>query len=166
MKRDEREAESVSDHLVTQALLAAAEPRVRWSVAPHLRYRFLAGTVAGDQPADQVPPPTVSLVTDQAVLDGGNLVTPRLTKLSDQQRRILRLCEVPRAQADLMTALGVSHRTFFRRTHLDPLLQAGLVRMTHPEDPTHPKQAYVVTEAGLGLLSSDESQDEEKHGEA
>jgi ATP-dependent DNA helicase RecG len=94
------------------------------------------------------------------------LVTPKLTKLTDQQRRIVQLCEVPRTQADLMSAVSMSHRTFFRRKHLDPLIQAGLVRMTHPEDPNHPKQAYVVTEAGLGLLSSKKSENEDSHGEA
>ena len=26
--------------------------------------------------------------------------------------------------------------------------------MTYPEDPDHPKQAYVVTEAGLSLLTT------------
>jgi ATP-dependent DNA helicase RecG len=82
------------------------------------------------------------------------LVTPKLTKLTEHQRKILFLCEVPRSQADLMKALGLSHRTFFRRTHLEPLIKANLVRMIHPDEPNHPSQAYVVTEAGLGLLSS------------
>jgi ATP-dependent DNA helicase RecG len=143
--RGGREAEQVLDHLVTQTLLAVVEPRVRWELAPHLRDRF----TQEDNVASQVK----DLVTDQPAVSAVSLVTPKLTKLSQQQRKILALCEVPRTQADLMKALGLSHRTFFRRTHLEPLIKASLVRMTHPE-PNHPSQSYVVTEAGLGLLSS------------
>ena len=47
---------------------------------------------------------------------------------------------------------GLSHRTFFRRKRLDPLLRAGMIRMTRPDEPNHPDQAYVVTEARLAFL--------------
>jgi hypothetical protein len=78
-----------------------------------------------------------NMVTDQAgATAAANLVTPTVT-----------------SQAELMNALGVSHRTFFRRNQLEPLLRAKLVQMTHPEEPNHPGQAYVVTEGGMSLLS-------------
>ena len=144
--RGSGEAERVLDHLVTQTLLAVAEPGVSWELVPHLQERFAQG--------DQVPLQARDLVTDQPGPEAVNLVTPKLTKFTEQQRKILALCEVPRTQAHLMKALGVSHRTFFRRTHLEPLIKANLVRMTHPEEPNHPSQAYVITEAGLGILSS------------
>ncbi len=144
--RGEREAEQVLDHLVTQTLLAVVEARVRWGLAPHLQDRFV--------PSDQAPTLADDLVTDQPVPSSVSLVTPRLTKLTQHQRTIMGLCEVPRSQADLMKTLGLSHRTFFRRKHLEPLMKANLVRMTYPEEPNHPSQAYVVTEAGLGLLIS------------
>ena len=54
------------------------------------------------------------------------------------------LCEVPRTQAELMREIGLSHRTFFRRKRLAPLLRAGLIRRTRPDEPNHPNQAYVV----------------------
>jgi ATP-dependent DNA helicase RecG len=146
MGRGEREAGQVLDHLVTQTLLAVVEAGVRWGLAPHLRHRFTQ--------RDQAAPKLQDLVTDQPALQPVVLVTPKLTKLTEHQRKILSLCEVPRSQADLMKALGLSHRTFFRRTHLDPLIKANLVRMTQPDEPNHPSQAYVVTEAGLGLLAS------------
>ena len=94
------------------------------------------------------------LVSDQP---GGlevDLVTPLLTNLTDHQRKIIELCEVSRKQADLMREIGLTHRTFFRRKYLEPLIQAKLIRMTHPDETNHPNQAYVVTEAGLGLLAS------------
>jgi len=146
MGRGEREAGQVLDHLVTQVLLAVLEPGVRWGLAPHLLDRFTQN--------DQVASKSEDLVTGQPPVLQVNLVTPKLTKLTEHQRKILSLCEVPRSQADLMKAVGLSHRTFFRRTHLDPLIKANLVSMTHPDEPNHPNQAYVVTEAGLSLLSS------------
>ena len=79
------------------------------------------------------------------------MVTPALTNLTDDQRAISTRCEVPRKQADLMRETGVSHRTFFRRKRLAPLLRAGLIRMTRLDEP-NPYQAYVVTEADLALL--------------
>lgn len=62
------------------------------------------------------------------------------------------ICSVPRTRADLMERTGLNHRAFFRRKHLDPLVRAGLIRMTRPNEPNHPDQAYVVTEAGLAFL--------------
>ena len=106
------------------------------------------------------------LVTDQPEPFSGNLVTLRLTKLRDRKHQILQLCEVPRTQADLIPAEGVTHRTLLRRNDLEPLIHAGLLRMTHSEDPNHPKQGYAVTEMGFGLLSPGEPESEDHHGEA
>ena len=50
-----------------------------------------------------------------------------------------------------MAAVGVSGRRYFRKRHLDPLLRGGVLRMTHPDQPSHPDQAYVLTETGLAL---------------
>lgn len=94
------------------------------------------------------------MVTDQPGRPHGSLVTPPLTNLTDDQRQIIALCEVPRKQASLMQETGLSHRTFFRRKRLDPLVQAGLIHATHPDEPNHPDQAYVATDAGLDLLNA------------
>jgi ATP-dependent DNA helicase RecG len=53
--------------------------------------------------------------------------------------------------ADIMSDLGLTHRTFFRRTHLELLVRGGVLRMTHPDQPNHPDQAYVLTDAGVAL---------------
>ena len=44
----------------------------------------------------------------------------------------------------------MSHRSHFRRKHLKPLLEAGLVRMTNPGNPRAPNQKYVLTDCGGG----------------
>ena len=79
---------------------------------------------------------------------GSDQVLVRLTK---RQRAIVEACDVPRSLAELMERAGVSHRSHFRTKHLNPLLKAGVVRMTNPDNPRAPNQKYVLTEAGVGL---------------
>ena len=69
-------------------------------------------------------------------------------QLSVRQRAILAACNVPRSLADLMERAGISHRSHYRRKHLKPLLEAGLVRMTNPGNPRAPNQRYALTDAG------------------
>ena len=77
-----------------------------------------------------------------------------LERLSARQRAIVEACDVPRSLAELMERAGVSHRSHFRRKHLKPLLEAGLVRMTNPGNPRAPNQRYVLTEAGVAVTPS------------
>ena len=108
---------------------------------------------------DQVGPEPGDMVTDQVGLEPGDMVTDQVgpepgdmvTGLTEQQRRIIAACDVPRSLAELMAATGVTHRTFFRRTHLQPLVGAGLVAMTNPDNPRAANQRYVLTEAGDAL---------------
>ena len=65
--------------------------------------------------------------------------------------KIVMFCDVPRSVANIMGELRLTHRTFFRRNHLEPLLAGGVLRMVHPDRPNHPDQAYVLTEAGAAL---------------
>ena len=81
----------------------------------------------------------------------GDQVAVRLTA---RQRAIVEACDVPRSMAELMQRAGVSHRSHFRRKHLKPLLEAGLVRMTNPDNPRAPNQKYVVTDAYSGRAPS------------
>ncbi len=55
-------------------------------------------------------------------------------------------CDVPRSVAAMIDEIGLTHRTFFRRNHLEPLLRGGVLRMTNPDQLNHPDQAYVLTE--------------------
>ncbi len=137
------EARKLLRTLVAQRLLAPMGAD-RYRLAEHLQYGRAGGEV-GHSSSDQPRGPAGRLVTDQP----GSLVTPPLT---DEQRDLIALCQAPRKQADLMQETGLSHRTFFRRKRLDPLVQAGLIRATHPDEPNHPDQAYVATTAGLELL--------------
>ena len=66
------------------------------------------------------------------------LVTPALTNMTADQRAIITRCQVPRRQEYLKQEIGLSHRTFFRRKHLAPLLRAGLIRTTRPDESNLP----------------------------
>ena len=55
--------------------------------------------------------------------------------------KIVAFYEVPRSVAEIMGELSLTHRTFFRRNHLGPLIAGGVLRMTHPDRPNHPHQA-------------------------
>ena len=77
-------------------------------------------------------------------VDHGDQVAMRLT---GRQRAIVEACAVPRSLAELMERAGVSHRSHFRRKHLKPLLEAGIVHMTNPGNPRAPNQRYVLLEA-------------------
>ena len=65
--------------------------------------------------SDQVREGVTGWVTDQPGRPHARLVTPLLTNLTADQRRIVALCEVPRKQAFLMQETGLSHRTFFQK---------------------------------------------------
>ena len=71
--------------------------------------------------------------------------------MTAHQRRIVDACDVPRSLLDLMQRAGVRHRTFFRRKHMQPLLDAGIIRMTNPGRQNAADQRYVLTETGVAL---------------
>ena len=127
---------------------------------------------------DQVDAPTPRLVSDQADAPVPNLATDQttpeapdlssaqvrspssdlssaqvepLTELSTTQWKILGYCDVPRRMTEIMDALGAASRGHFMKHHLDPLIRAGIVAMTNPENPRASNQRYVATDAGADI---------------
>ncbi len=161
------EAQRVLDSLVTQVLLTAAGTGAgaSYSLAEHLVERL------AEPATDQASPGVDGSVTDQPARAKARLVSDQpapvapnrpsgpssgssgaaLQSLTDTQWRIVGICEAPRTAAAIMELLGLTHRSFFRRTHLEPLLRGGVLAMTHPESPNHPEQAYFLSPAGLKL---------------
>ena len=99
-----------------------------------------SGETAAEKESDQGDQVAEDKVSDQVLL-----------RLNARQRTIVAACDVPRSLAELMERAGVSHRTHFRNKHLKPLLAAGVVRMTNPDNPRASNQKYVLTEAGAAL---------------
>lgn len=54
----------------------------------------------------------------------------------------------------LQSALGLSDRESFRKSHLQPALAAGLIEMTQPDKPNSRSQRYRLTEAGAALAEA------------
>ncbi|MCY4573997.1 MAG: hypothetical protein OXF01_14480 [Gemmatimonadetes bacterium] len=99
-----------------------------------------------DRPVD---PPRTEMDSDHGDQVRGDMGSDHVSvRLTARQRDIVAACDVPRSLAELMERAGVSHRSHFRRKHLKPLLDAGLVRMTNPGNPRAPNQKYVLTDAG------------------
>ena len=124
-----------------------------------------AGSDSADLSTAQADRPSGSLSTAQADRTTGSLSTAQvepLTKLSANQRKIIEICDVPHSLQAIMRALGVAGRGYLKRRHLDPLLRGGVLRMTHPDQPKHPNQAYVLTEAGAKLKAGDGNKDAAK----
>ena len=83
-----------------------------------------------------------------------NRVTDHVRKFTAQQQRIIAACDVPRSLSELLERAGMKHRGYFRRTHLLPLVRAGIVTMTNPEKPRAVNQRYVLTDAGVALRAA------------
>lgn len=56
------------------------------------------------------------------------------------------------SSADLMKALGLSHRPTFRANYINPALNGGFIERTHPESPRSPAQRYRLTSRGQTWL--------------
>ena len=131
-----------------------------------------------DRGGDQVDSGPSDLVSDQADLKPGRLVTDQArsgqedlstaqagpdpaglstaqvglsTRMTVAQKKTFESCDTPRRLTEIMDALKVANRGYFKKRHLDPLLAGGVVRMTHPDQSKHPDQAYVLTEVGVAL---------------
>ena len=57
-----------------------------------------------------------------------------------------------RQVAELMQKLGLRDRKNFREVYLGPSIKEGFVRLLYPNSPRHPRQRYLLTVKGLGLL--------------
>jgi ATP-dependent DNA helicase RecG len=146
------ETRKLLEKLAVQALLSVTPSGSHWLVAEHLRERFAGLSQPAVEPnlvSDQARRQLASLVTDQAE---PKRVT--LSALTETQMRIIELCAAPRRLKNLLENMKVSNRTFFRRTHLSPLIEGGILQLRYPDNPKHPSQTYSLTEAGQRLLEN------------
>ena len=144
------DAVELADALVTKVLLRTIESGRKYALAEHLEERFRQTDGATDQP--EVP--GGDLFTAQVGKEAKGLSTAQvvpLARLSAMQWNIVRFCDVPRRLVEIMEALSVANRGYFKENHLDPLLRAGIVAMTNPENPRASNQRYVLTGAGAKL---------------
>ena len=89
-----------------------------------------------------------------------------LAELAPVEWRIVELCREPRSLTEIMNDLDIVHRSHFKKRRMDPLIRAGLVRMTEPDSPRAPRQMYLLTSAGALLLAAEPADAEEAEAAA
>ncbi|OYV51916.1 MAG: AAA family ATPase [Acidocella sp. 20-58-15] len=151
-------AHKLAQHLAVQVILRPS-PGVdgKFVLADHLRARFHgAGGDVSEQKQDITGNSgevgSTVQVTEQVAGDRTEQV-PVLRELTDVQWLIVGHSDAPRSLSELMAVAGYTQRPYFKVTHLEPLLDGGIIRMTVPDKPTSSKQRYVLTDAGLKLKS-------------
>lgn len=168
-------ARELADALVTKVLFRTIEAGRKYALAEHLEDRFRQTEQADTRDEDlvsvQVQPKPADLSTAQVEEHSNDLSTAQvspLTALSAIHWKIIDLCDVPRRLGDILEALGVTNRGYFKKRYLDPLIQSGVVEMTNPEKPRASNQQYVITEAGAQLkarrMSGEDDPSEAKDG--
>ena len=71
-----------------------------------------------------------------------------------QVLQLLRACRGEQSRADLMDAVGLTHREHFREAYLVPALAVGYLEMTIPDKPKSSRQKYRLTPAGHTFLNT------------
>lgn len=145
-------AQLLTVQVLTEPLGEAAHT---WRLVPHLRTRFAAETAENateDQSAgaETVAATATDQVTEQVALEQAGL-DRSLDRLTEVQWRIVGYADVPRSLAELMAHAGYRQRPHFVATHMEPLLDGGVLRPTIPDKPRSSRQRYVLTETGIQL---------------
>ena len=65
------------------------------------------------------------------------------------ERLLVVLGEETKPRKEIMAEMELNGRRSWRVNHLNPAVEQGYVRMSFPESPNSPDQAYRLTEKGL-----------------
>jgi len=78
-----------------------------------------------------------------------------VTNLSPQVKSLIISLEDKKMSASelqLATNLSPLSKRLFRKQYITPGVEAGLINLTNPDTPRHPKQKYYLTEQGMKVL--------------
>ena len=62
-----------------------------------------------------------------------------------QVRELIKVFTGMHTRGELQKMLGLSNRDYFRKSYLQPAIEAGLVALTIPDKPTSRNQKYYLT---------------------
>ncbi len=81
---------------------------------------------------------------DETLLDLFNSTSIQSSHISSYVNKLLEVMEpgVTMTSSELMEKLGMKSRISFRENYLNPAIENGLVKMTHPDKPTSKNQMY------------------------
>ena len=139
-------AQQTLEALETQQLVRPLEQGAIYALALHLEPLL-------DEAGRPRPSPEDSPSSDQ------DNSPPAFAALTEQQYRIAQTCDVPRTLAELADLTGLPRRNFLER-HIQPLVEADILRPTMPGSPSARNQRYVLTDAGLELKAIPMADDE------
>jgi len=71
-----------------------------------------------------------------------------LVGLKAKQKALILALEGAESMTEIIQKLVVKHRSNFKNSHLQPLIDLGAIAETYPETPRHQNQAYFLTELG------------------
>jgi predicted transcriptional regulator len=57
------------------------------------------------------------------------------------------------SRKEMQQALSLKHEGNFRENYLNPAIVEELIQMMYPENPTHSKQKYFITDKGKTFLN-------------
>lgn len=156
------DARKILSRLQTQALIApSGQKQEHFQLAEHIQEYLHDKALDGAQVEASRPDLSTAQVDAVATAKSVAQITP-LTEINDIQWEIIRLCDVPKPLADIMSACGRTHRGFFTRNYLNPMIDGGIIQLTNPDNPRASNQKYVLTQVGIELNVQRMSKDAEK----
>lgn len=65
---------------------------------------------------------------------------------AEDPKGLLAFCRQPRSRAEIIAYLGIPSAQYALRRYLDPLVEAGVIRLSLPDKPRSPRQTYRTAE--------------------
>ncbi len=95
------------------------------------------------------------VIRDEDVAYNTSTVHQLFTNLSTQDKSLiinLKEQQLSTSELQLFTNCSPQSKQLFIKQVLTPNIENGIIAMTHPETPHHPRQKYYLTELGLKIL--------------
>lgn len=93
---------------------------------------------------------TISVGPEEKIPETGNkneTIVNGITikQAKDRVEEIVNFCIEPRTTKEILDHMNLKSRSYFRKNVLLPMIDAGLLRFTIPDNPNSPKQKYIRT---------------------
>jgi len=72
-------------------------------------------------------------------------------EVTGEVRKVVLVMYGDMSRQAIQSELQIKHDDYFRTEYISPALSSGLIEMTFPEIPNHPRQRYRLTEKGIEL---------------
>ena len=80
--------------------------------------------------------------------------TRKSNKQALRREQILEFCIEPKSLSDIMQHLGLKARKNMMNVYINPMISAGVLEMTEPDNPTSRNQMYVAVREDIFLKAT------------